>query len=48
MVMPKGQQRGNKEAKKPKKAPVPAPIPVASGSGARPQDAGAPHWPKKK
>lgn len=26
--MPKGQQRGNKEAKKPKKAAAPAPVPA--------------------
>ena len=45
--MPKGQQRGNREAKKPKKAPVPAPIPVASATGARPQNPGPPRGLKK-
>jgi len=29
--MPKGQQRGNKEAKKPKAARPPAPVPARTG-----------------
>jgi hypothetical protein len=29
--MPKGQQRGNREAKKPKQAKAPAPVPVSTG-----------------
>ncbi len=45
--MPKGQQRGNKEAKKPKKTPVPAAIPVASATGTPAQKAGPPRWLKK-
>jgi hypothetical protein len=45
--MPKGQQRGNKEAKKPKKPPAPAAIPVASAAVAPVQKAGAPRWLKK-
>jgi hypothetical protein len=45
--MPKGQQRGNKEAKKPKKAPVPAPIPVASAGTGPAQKAVPPGGPKK-
>lgn len=32
--MPKGQQRGNKEAKKPKKTPAPQPIPAQSAVAA--------------
>ena len=45
--MPKGQQRGNKEAKKPKKAAAPAPIPARSAAVAPAQNGGPPHWPKK-
>lgn len=44
--MPKGQQRGNKEAKKPKKAPAPAPVPV-TGTTAPADKAALPRWPKK-
>jgi hypothetical protein len=32
--MAKGQQRGNREAKKPKKAKAPAPVPAVSSSRA--------------
>jgi hypothetical protein len=45
--MPKGQQRGNKEAKKPKKAPVSAPTPVAPAAVKPSQNIGLPRWPKK-
>ncbi len=45
--MPKGQQRGNKEAKKAKKAPAPAPIPAATAAAARVQKDAAPRWLKK-
>ncbi|GAB3766471.1 hypothetical protein GCM10028796_25750 [Ramlibacter monticola] len=45
--MPKGQQRGNKEAKKPKKAPAPAPIPAGTASVAPTAKAGPPRWLKK-
>jgi hypothetical protein len=45
--MPKGQQRGNKEAKKAKKVPVPAPIPAGIASVAPAQKGGAPRWLKK-
>jgi len=45
--MPKGQQRGNKEAKKPKKAPAPTPIPVGTAAAAAAQNGGPPRWPKK-
>ncbi|HSV81612.1 MAG TPA: hypothetical protein VLK85_20655 [Ramlibacter sp.] len=45
--MPKGQQRGNKEAKKPKKAPAPRPIPVGTAAAAAAQNGGPPRWPKK-
>jgi hypothetical protein len=44
--MPKGQQRGNKEAKKPKKAAAPAPIPATPGAKPVPK-ADLPRWPKK-
>ena len=43
----KGQQRGNKEARKPKKAPAPAAIPVASAAVAPVQKAGPPRSLKK-
>jgi hypothetical protein len=44
--MSKGQQRGNKEAKKAKKAPVPPPI--AAGPALVPaQKAAPPRWLKK-
>lgn len=44
--MPKGQQRGNKEAKKPKKAPTPPPI--EAGRAVVPAEkAQPPRWPKK-
>ena len=44
--MPKGQQRGNKEAKKPKKAPTPPPI--AAGRAVVPAEKAAPpRWLKK-
>lgn len=39
--MPKGQQRGNREAKKPKKAPAPVPIPALPAGGI-PTRGGAP------
>lgn len=45
--MPKGQQRGNKEARKPKKPPVPAPIAVASAAVAPAQKAPPARWQKK-
>jgi hypothetical protein len=45
--MPKGQQRGNKEAKKPKKAAVPAPIPAGIATVAPAQKAALPRWSKK-
>ena len=46
--MPKGQQRGNKEAKKPKKAPAPTAIPAATSIAGLPaQKAPPPRWPKK-
>jgi len=45
--MPKGQQRGNKEAKKAKKAPTPAPIPVGIAAAAAAQKGAAPRWLKK-
>lgn len=45
--MPKGQQRGNKEAKKPKKAAAPAPIPAVPGQAKTAQKADLPRWPKK-
>jgi hypothetical protein len=45
--MPKGQQRGNKEAKKAKKAPAPAPIPAGIAVAAAGQKAAAPRWLKK-
>ena len=45
--MPKGQQRGNKEAKKPKQAAAPKPIPALPVRGTPAQNAGLPHWPKK-
>jgi len=45
IAMPKGQQRGNKEAKKAKKAPVPAPIPAVAAHAPAP-NAGQ-RWPKK-
>ena len=44
--MPKGQQRGNKEARKPKKAAPAAPVPVAS-AGVPPAKATPLRWPKK-
>ncbi len=44
--MPKGQQRGNKEAKKPKKAPVPAPTPVVPARGTPLQNGTPPRQPK--
>jgi hypothetical protein len=46
-AMPKGQQRGNKEAKKPKKAPAPAAIPVASAAVPPVHKAGPARSPKK-
>ena len=45
--MPKGQQRGNKEAKKPRKPPSPAAIPVASAAAAPLQKAAPPRSQKK-
>jgi hypothetical protein len=45
--MPKGQQRGNKEAKKAKKAPAPAAIPALPVSRAPVLNPSAPRWPKK-
>jgi hypothetical protein len=45
--MPKGQQRGNKEAKKAKKAPAPAPIPAAAAQPGPASQAGAPRGPRK-
>ncbi len=44
--MPKGQQRGNKEAKKAKKAPSPPPI-AAGPALAQAQKATPPRWLKK-
>jgi hypothetical protein len=44
--MPKGQQRGNKEAKKAKKATVPPPM--AAGPAAVPAQKGAPPRSLKK
>ena len=43
----KGQQRGNKEARKPKKAPAPAAIPMASAAVIPAQKAAPPRWLKK-
>lgn len=41
--MPKGQQRGNKEARKPRKAPIPAkPAAPAEGTPAPQRPAAAP------
>lgn len=45
--MPKGQQRGNKEAKKPKKPPVPLAVPAATAAMPPVQKAGPPRWLKK-
>jgi hypothetical protein len=45
--MPKGQQRGNKEAKKPKKAVQPPPIPAGPATLAPGGNAPVPRWPKK-
>jgi hypothetical protein len=45
--MPKGQQKGNREAKKPKKAAAPAPIPVVPAPLKPAQNIGLPRWPKK-
>jgi hypothetical protein len=48
-TMPKGQQRGNKEAKKPKQARAPAPVPAASAMATQsaPTQKPAARWPKK-
>lgn len=43
----KGQQRGNKEARKPKKALAPATVPVAASEEGRAQKAAPPRRPKK-
>ena len=45
--MPKGQQRGNKEAKKPKKAPAPAPIQAGTATVAPTAKGAPPRWLKK-
>jgi len=45
--MPKGQQRGNKEAKKPKKAPQPPAIPAGTSALAPARNAVAARGPKK-
>lgn len=45
--MPKGQQRGNKEAKKPKKAPATPAIPVVPGRAAPAVKSAPPRWPQK-
>jgi hypothetical protein len=45
--MPKGQQRGNKEAKKPKKPSAPTPIPAATAHAPPTPNAGQPRWVKK-
>jgi hypothetical protein len=45
--MPKGQQRGNKEARKPKQAPKPPAVPMASATLAPARNAVAARPPKK-
>jgi hypothetical protein len=45
--MPKGQQRGNKEAKKPKKPSAPTPIPAGTAHAPPTPVAGQPRWLKK-
>lgn len=45
--MPKGQQRGNKEAKKPKKAAAPPPVPAAAAHAPLPAKGAPPRWLKK-
>jgi hypothetical protein len=45
--MPKGQQRGNKESKKPKKAAGPTPIPAGLAHAPPTPNAAPPRWLKK-
>jgi hypothetical protein len=46
-AMPKGQQRGNKESKKPKKAAGPTPIPAGLAHAPPTPNAAPPRWLKK-